>query len=317
MKTTINVLFFITSLWAIGQTDVKTLKPENDTISHWQKTNKIGFDLTEVAYINWSTGGNSSISGLLNGHFTRNFKKELLFWNNELRLNYGLNQQQGRELRKTEDLLAINSTFGFRNDSLDKIYYTSKISFQTQFAPGYRYPNTEFAISNFMAPAYLFIGSGIHYFNKDEKFQWYYSPATLKSTFVLNQRLANEGAFGVTPAVFNEQKELIKKGRRSNTEFGMLMTVLWDKKLFTNIHLIQRLSLYTDYIKDFGNIDIDWELTANLIVNKYVKATLGTHLKYDDHIKHQKDSDGDGVAETGGPKVQFRQLLAVGMVYTF
>jgi hypothetical protein len=35
-----------------------------DTLSHWIKKNKIGFDISEIV-VNWNAGGTSSISGLL------------------------------------------------------------------------------------------------------------------------------------------------------------------------------------------------------------------------------------------------------------
>jgi myo-inositol-1-phosphate synthase len=40
------------------------LKIEPDTLSHWIKKNKIGFDISEIVFVNWNAGGTSSI-GLL------------------------------------------------------------------------------------------------------------------------------------------------------------------------------------------------------------------------------------------------------------
>jgi hypothetical protein len=40
------------------------LKDRPDTLSHWIK-NKIGFDISEIVFVNWNAGGTSSISGLL------------------------------------------------------------------------------------------------------------------------------------------------------------------------------------------------------------------------------------------------------------
>lgn len=311
----ISLLCF--SFYSFSQVDIKTVKPENDTIQYWKKSNKIGLDLTEVAYVNWSTGGNNSISGLFNAAFTRKYKEDLLFWNNELFITYGLNKQQDRELQKTEDALIINSTFGFKKDTLAKFYYSAKLNFNTQFTSGYNYPNTDVATSKFMAPGYLLAGIGAEYINKQENFNVYVSPLTLKSTFVLDQRLANEGAFGVKEAVFNQNGVLIKKGKKSFTEFGALISAVWEKELYKNIVLNNRVRLYTDYLNDFGNIDIDWELNFNMIVNKYVKATIGTYLKYDDQIKHKEDKNNDGELETYGARVQFKQLLGVGLVYEF
>jgi myo-inositol-1-phosphate synthase len=37
-------------------------KIEPDTLSHWIKKNKIGFDISEIVFVNWNAGGTSSIS---------------------------------------------------------------------------------------------------------------------------------------------------------------------------------------------------------------------------------------------------------------
>jgi hypothetical protein len=42
--------------------------------------------------------------------------------------------------------------------------------------------------------------------------------------------------------------------------------------------LLKRLSLYSDYINKFGNIDIDYDLTLELVFNEYVKTNIGLHI---------------------------------------
>jgi hypothetical protein len=51
--------------------------------------------------VNWNAGGTSSISGLLKGKFNRVYTKDNYNWTNELIVRYGLNKQDGIELRKT------------------------------------------------------------------------------------------------------------------------------------------------------------------------------------------------------------------------
>ena len=82
-----------------------------------------------------------------------------------------------------------------------------------------------------------------------------------------------------------------------------------------NVLLKNNLTLYTDYLNNFGNIDVDWQLTLEMKVNSLLKATLGGHLIYDDDIKNKRDVNGAQITE--GPRVQFKQLLSVGLVYNF
>ncbi len=62
-------------------------------------------------------------------------------------------------------------------------------------------------------------------------------------------------------------------------------------------------------------MDVDWQLQFDLIVNEYVKANIGTHVIYDDDIKAKKEVDG--VQVTIGPRIQFKQILGIGIEYNF
>ena len=77
--------------------------------SYWSKKNSVGFDISEVAFVNWSAGGTSSISGLLKGKFHRNYARDNYNWSNELIIKYGLNKQDGVAIRKTEDAIHSNA----------------------------------------------------------------------------------------------------------------------------------------------------------------------------------------------------------------
>jgi len=283
----------------------------------WSRKNAVGVNFNEVAFVNWNAGGNNSISALFFGSFERNFQKKLLSWKTNASLRYGLNAQEGRELRKTEDQIVFNSTFGYRQNLTSNFRYSAKFNFNTQFASGYRYPDTKKPISSFMAPGYVFLGIGSEYTAPNEDLIIYLSPVTQKSTFVLNQTLANEGMFGVTPAVRSELGNIIKEGEKVRTEFGILFTSSFKKEIFPNVNLENQLSLYTDYLNKFGNVDVDWQLNLNLVVNDFIKANIGSHLRYDDDVKVKEDANSDGKIEIRGPKVQFKQMLGVGVVYEF
>jgi Protein of unknown function (DUF3078) len=294
----------------IKKTTVNTLG-----ISNWINTNKVGFDITQIAFVNWNAGGTSSISGLLKGNFTRVYTRENYKWQNEFIVRYGLNKQDGLELRKTDDAILINSTFGYRKDTLTTWYYSAKFNFNTQFTDGYSYPNTQIAISRPFAPAYIFIGLGAENINKKKKYSYYISPFTSKITLVMDQRLANQGAFGVDKAIYDTNGNLLIQGKNTRTELGLLFNGQLKKEIFKNIILDNRLSLYSDYINNFGNVDIDWNAQLELVVNKYVKANIGAHLIYDDDIKSKREVNGVQITE--GPKVQLKQALGVGIVYEF
>lgn len=285
------------------------------SLSHWTNKNIIGFDLNEIAFVNWNAGGVSSISGLLKGNFTRIHTLDKSKWVNELIVRYGVNKQDGLAMKKSDDEFRFNSTFGYRKDTLSNWYHSAKFNFNTQFTNGYKYPDTSSPISKPFAPAYTFLGVGADYFDKEKKFDIYISPLTLKNTLVLDQTLANQGAFGVTKATYDSNENLISEGKRSKTEFGFLITNYYKREVLKNITMDNRLSLYSDYIHNFGNIDVEWKLYFDLVVNEYVRANIGTHLIYDDDVKTIEEING--VQVVSGAKVQLKQSLGVGMVYLF
>ncbi len=283
---------------------IDTIKYADDPV-WWDKRNSIGLDFNEAAFINWSSGGNNSISGLFKVDLVRLYKKLHLLWNNELYMRYGLNSQEDRELRKTEDKFEFKSIFGYRRDTVSNWFYSMKFNFKTQFTDGYKYPNTANPISRLFAPAYIFLGAGSHYEIKQQKFSLYLSPITLKSTLVFDESLSNSGAFGVEP------------GQKSRNEFGVLVESQWNKEIAKNVLMTNKLSLYSDYLNNFGNVDVDWELNFAFRINKFMRASIGGHLIYDDDVKYKEDINNDGTLETLGPRVQFKQFLGIGVMYRF
>lgn len=282
-------------------------------LSHWQSKNTIGLDLNEIAFVNWNAGGVSAISGLLKGNFLRIHTLDKSEWVNELIVRYGITKQDGLAIQKSDDEFRFNSTYGYRKDTLTNWYHSAKFNFNTQFANGYKYPDTSSPISKPFAPAYTFLGYGANYFDKVKKFDLYISPLTFKNTLVLDQTLANKGAFGVNKAIYDAGGNLVSKGKKSRTEFGFLITNHYIKEVWKNITMENRLSLYSDYINNFGNIDVEWRLQFDLVVNKYVRANIGMHLIYDDDIKTTEEINGVKVPK--GPKVQLKQVLGLGLVY--
>ena len=310
LAATVFLAFFTT---VKAQVLITTTLP--DTITYWTKSNVVGLDINQVAFLNWSVGGNNSVAGLAKGAFIRKYAKGNLNWNNELILKYGINSQEGQEMRKTDDQIQMNSTFGYRTDTISNWYYSAKFTFNSQFANGYTYPNTDTEISGPFAPAYIFLGVGTEYIRKDLGLNAYFSPLTNKTTLVLNQMLADKGAFGVDRAIYDADGNKLRDGKKSRTEIGMLITNQIKRPIAKNINMDHRISFYSDYLNKFGNIDVDWQLSLDMTVNEYVKANIGTHLIYDDDIKATEERNGSVV--TVGPKLQLKQILGLGLSYTF
>lgn len=75
--------------------------------------------------------------------------------------------------------------------------------------------------------------------------------------------------------------------------------------------IYSRADFYSNYKHDPQNIDINWEVQLNMAINKWFFTTLTTNLLYDNDIKIAQ-SDG-----SKGPRVQFKEILGVGLQFNF
>lgn len=312
-------LFIVCSEFLMAQPDSLFFKkPERIDIPVWTIKKNAGLTFNQASFTNWNAGGVNSIAATIFTKSAANFKYKYMFWNSNLNARYGVNKQENSSLRKTDDLLEITSNFGYQTDTLSNWYASARFSFATQFSNGFNYPDTSNPISQFMAPGYLFLGVGVEYGRQIERFSMYASPLTLKTTFVLDRDLANVGSFGVEPAVLDAEGNILIPGKQIRRELGILLANTYAFEPFENVKVKSITSLYTDYLNDFGNIDIDWELIFDFKVNQYVKATFGSHIRYDNDIKTIVTIDPENnITEERGARVQWRQLLGIGVAVDF
>jgi hypothetical protein len=98
-------------------------------------------------------------------------------------------------------------------------------------------------------------------------------------------------------------------------EFGAYLKVQYQTKVMENITFQTVLELFSNYLNNPQNVDVNWTTLTTFKVNKFISATLATQLIYDDDIKVLR-SAGDRKG-TIGPDVQFKQVLGVGFTYKF
>src|SRR5262245_56022393 len=97
-----------------------------------------------------------------------------------------------------------------------------------------------------MAPAYLTVAIGLDY-KPSEFFSAFISPATGKFTFVTDQDLADQGAYGVDPAEVDALGNKIADGKTIRSEFGAYFRAKFQKDVATNFNLSTTLTLFDNY----------------------------------------------------------------------
>jgi hypothetical protein len=71
-------------------------------------------------------------------------------------MRYGLNKQDGVELRKTEDAFQLNTTLGYRKRTrFPTNFLLLELNFNTPIHCGYSYPNKEFLFQTFFGLYFL------------------------------------------------------------------------------------------------------------------------------------------------------------------
>jgi len=264
---------------------------EKKDTTYWTNGGMFSVNFTQLSFTNWAAGGLNSVAGVAKAQYFANYKKANTTWDNILDLGYGLSKVEEIPIQKNEDIIDLQSKLGIL--AVNKWYYSGLLNFKSQFAPGYKDKNNTEVISNFFAPAYLFVSIGMDY-KPNDKFSLMISPVTGKVTFVSVESLRTNYC--------------VDADKMMRPEFGAYIKSALNTEIVKNIGLLTEIGLFTNYLKNPEKIDVDWKLAINMKVNKYISAQLGTHLIYDYDIK----DPADGVA-----KIQFKELFGIGFSYKF
>jgi len=274
---------------------------KKDTTKIWTIHGQNTFLINQSSFSHWATGGSNAFAANIVLDYDFNYKKDKWSWDNKAIAGYGLSKQNGTGWRKNDDRIILNSLLGYQ--AAKYWLYTFYANFQTQFSKGYNYDanNNRTLISAPFAPAYLTFGPGFAY-KRDDNFRINISPAAARITFVQNDSLSNIGSFGATP------------GKKSLFEFGTSLDGYYKVNIAPNIALENILKLFSNYIKQPGNIYADY--TANLFmkVNKFVTVNAGVELINDTNA--QVPVTNNGVQEYHS-LLQVKQIFGAGLTYKF
>lgn len=275
---------------------------QSDT-TFWIGGGLTSLTFSQVSLENWTSGGQQSVALNGLGSFFADYKKSRHSWENSLDIAYGLIRQGGKEVdfTKSDDKINLVTKYGYRvKNQSEHWYFSALLDFRTQFARGFAPDNPDSLISKFLAPGYLVVGLGIDY-KPNKVLSFNYIPLTGKVTIVNNDSLSNLGAYGVDP------------GDKVRAELGSYFRIKYKDEILKNINIDSRLELFSNYVENFGNIDVNWQNTLVMKVNKFITANYFVQLIYDDDIKIESESDPTSVS----PRIQFKSVLGIGLTYNF
>ena len=276
----------------------------------WRYHTEAAFVLNQAFLTNWVKGGENSVSTTFDVTFYADYinKPKLVSSYHFARIKYGLVASATDGIRKNLDLLETNSKINHK--AFGKFDFSGIMLFKTQVSKGYNYPNDSVPVSRFMNPAILTLGLGLDY--KPDKFtSLNFSPFSYKGTFVPDTATIDQTKYGVP------------ENRKSKHEPGASFLISNEFRPFKSISVLNRLQLFTSYVNNPLNIDVDWEMILKANLNWFTEVRLNTHLIFDDDTKtpvYDKDDNpviGDDGVQVKAARVQFKELLGLSFVFRF
>lgn len=301
MKKILLITFLFSGLFAMSQ---------SDTIKNWKVENKVSLNFSQSYFSNWSAGGESTLATTGKYSVLAKYAKEKHKWDNWLDLALGYSLIGENDPMKTDDKIELISSYGYKIH--DKWYASLLMTFKSQFAKGYEYKvdSTNY-VSKFMAPGTIDLGPGIEW-KPNEHFSVNFSPMTGKWIIVNDQGLADAGAFGLDPATVDTNGVITEHASKVKSMFGAKVLTVLNYEIFKNVNFNTKLELFSDYLDNPQNIDVNWQIALTLKVNSWLNVNINTELIYDDNIMFFNDN-GDPI----GPRTQFNENMQVGLTATF
>lgn len=270
------VLFLIT----LGFTSVSAQEAQNDSISPWKSKGNASLLLNQSNFSNWAAGGENNLSGNLGINYDLNYKKEEWTWDNKLMASYGLVKTNNSPFeKKTDDRLEFNSILG--KQASGQWSYSAFLNFRTQFTKGYIYGKDENGAeirtenTDFLSPGYLTFGPGMLW-TKDQNLKINLAPATSKLTFVDNYYTSLPGYVDGTYFGVDANKSM-------RYELGFYASVYYKLDIMANVTAENILNLYSNYLEDPQNVDMDYTLNIVMKINRYLSTNFAFQAIYDDN----------------------------------
>ena len=258
-------------------------KVKDTTNMGWKRGGNFVFLFNQSAFNNeWLGGGTSNMAGNIGVNYDFNYKTPTLIWDNKIIVAYGLTKLKGQEATKSDDRIEFTSLLG--KEAKGYWFYSGFLNFKTQMDTGFKNVlndngtplvttddfNQKVDISHFFSPAYLQVGPGMLW-KKSDNLKINIAPVTSRMIFVHSHFTEFGPAFGV------------EQGDSSRFEFGFAVNAYYKFSIMENVTMENIANLYSNYLDNPGNVDIDYQMNLVMKVNKFLSANVSFQAIYDDN----------------------------------
>ena len=287
---------------------VKTAQSDTAKISKWKQywrfSGAVGLKISQVQLINWSAGGNSSLTGVAFANLTLNYKRNRIAWDTNLDTDFGAlysSDLTSYPWRKSNDRLNFSTIVGYEISPPEKKstwYAAANGTFRSQYTRGYDFPEdgSRVKISNWLSPSFTELSIGVNW-KWTELITLYLSPFASLITSCTDSILRPSFSVPVDKTVF--------------ASLGMAFSagIMYDG--VKNLRILTGLQLYTPYTdKDqkFGHFNVDWNVMITYQFLKVLNVSLTTNLRYYPKILFP---------EAPFRRTQFQEMFGLGVAYSF
>ena len=316
---------------------------------YWTESLVTNIKFGQTSLNNWAAGGDNTVTlqAFIDGN--ANYKKNDLFWNNRLQLDYGFVYASSKPiLQKSDDRIYLESKFGYKNANMKNFSLSVNYDFKSQFNTGYdyltpsvpadKYGDAEGNVpdlddlphkdqvslwegarrvkSGFLAPAYTNLAVGID-LKPTKWLSLNIAPVTGGVVIVRNEDLRKNYGMQLKEEYEGQDlgsvapEELGSYYRSARFEFGAQVKADIALQVNDNFKYTSQLVLFSNYLDKPENVRVNWDNRFDWKLAKYFSLTLTTNMIYDDKVKIFNEKDGKTVQ-----RVQFKESLLFGFTWT-
>lgn len=262
----VSILFALSALPALAQDPAAAAAPADSAKYGWSHQVSGMLNLTQAYYDNWSKGGNNALAYEVNLGGECLYDQPKYQWQTKSKAVYGRTKTGDQASRKSSDELNLETIYTYKMSVMVNPF--GSITGQTQFAPGYDYPDVGDRVlkSDSFDPTYITetVGVGVTPFKGFKE----RLGGTMKQT--ISSKLIGAA----------DDKETKSKVETFKQEYGVTSITEYEAQLMENIKGTTRYEVFANF-KSWHEIDQRWTNQITAKVNTFISVNFEYEMLYD------------------------------------
>lgn len=251
----------------------------------WANKGVAGLNASQVAFSDWSQGGENSITWILMGDMGFNYYSRSYSFLNSVKLSYGRTKLGSSDYRTSDNEFYLENVLSYLVGWVVEPYVSNTI--RSAISTGYNYKDTPYVkIADFFDPGYVTQSIGFAY--------------TRNRYVTTRLGVAFQEVFTNSYRQYSDDPGTRDKLEAFKFETGIESVTDLAADLGENLLYTGKLRLFTRF-KNMDIWDVRWDNTIAAQVNKYVSVKLNILTVYE---------------KSQSPRTQLKEALLLGLTYT-